>query len=186
MTRSFTLLLLALGGCTGDPYKDDSPTDDSAAADDTNTTDDTNTDDSADPVIDSTLVGAWLSEGENLSPLFAGRFFKYVSVSADFKADASYTVQAVDQAGATYDFTGTFTIDETTSPASIVLVQATPSVVTAEGIYAVDEADLLTYEVVQTDPNPNGFVAPTPETSFGSSSGPGLNPDDNVQKYVRQ
>jgi hypothetical protein len=181
MTRSFTLLLLALGACTGDPYKDDSPTDDSAATDDTNTTDD-----SEDVGLDSTLVGAWLSEGENLSPLFAGRFFKYVSVSADFNADATYTVQAVDEAGATYDFTGTFAIDETTSPASIVLTQATPSEVIAEGIYTVDEADLLTYEVVQTTPNPNGFVAPTPETGFGSSSGPGLNPGDNVQKYVRQ
>ncbi|MCK6515611.1 hypothetical protein L6R46_11235 [Myxococcota bacterium] len=181
MTRSFTLLLLALGACTGDPYKDDSPTDDSAVTDDTNTTDD-----SEDPGLDSTLVGAWLSEGENLSPLFAGRFFKYVSVNADFKADSTYAVQAVDEAGATYDFTGTFTIDETTDPASIVLEQATPTVVTAEGIYDVDDADILTYEVVQTTPNPNGFVAPTPETGFGSSSGPGLNPGDNVQKYVRQ
>ena len=98
MTRSFTLLLLALGACTGDPYKDDSPTDDSAVTDDTNTTDD-----SEDPGLDSTLVGAWLSEGENLSPLFAGRFFKYVSVNADFKADSTYAVQAVDEAGATYD-----------------------------------------------------------------------------------
>lgn len=186
MTRSFTLLLLALGACTGDPYKDDSTADDSATTDDTSTTDDTNTDDSADPVIDSKLVGAWISEGENLSPLFAGRFFKYVSVSAEFKADASYVVQAVDQAGSTYDFTGSFVIDESTAPATIVLTQATPSVVTAEGIYEIDEADLLTYEVVQTDPNPNGFVAPTPETGFGSTSGPGLNPGDNVQKYVRQ
>ena len=98
----------------------------------------------------------------------------------------AYDVQAVDQAGSTYDLTGTYTIDETTTPASILLNQATPNVVTAEGIYEVDDADLLTYEVVQTDPNPYSFVAPTPETGFGSTSGPGLNPGDNVQKYVRQ
>jgi hypothetical protein len=53
MTRSFTLLLLALGACTGDPYKDDSPTDDSAVTDDTNTTDD-----SEDPGLDSTTSSA--------------------------------------------------------------------------------------------------------------------------------
>jgi hypothetical protein len=79
---------------------------------------------------------------------------------------------------------GTFVADEGTSPATIVLTQTSPYAATAEGIYQVD-GDTLTYEVVQTQPD-YGFLPPTPETGFGSTSGTGLNPGDNIQIYRRQ
>lgn len=171
MTRLPALLLLATA-CTGNPYKDDS-----------------SGDSGTDSPVDSepaapALLGSWLSEGENISPLFQSSFFNYVSIQAVFNADLSYEVVATDAEGASTTLTGSFVVDTSTTPAGIVLTQATPSAVTAEGIWQV-EGTLMTYEVVQTDPNPYGFVAPTPETGFGSTSGPGLNPGDNVQKYER-
>jgi hypothetical protein len=75
-------------------------------------------------------------------------------------------------------------VDASTSPGSITLTQASPYAATAVGIYQVD-GDTLTYEVVQTLPD-YGFTPPTSETGFGSTSGPGLDADVNIQIYQRQ
>lgn len=170
MTR-LPALIFALAACTGDPYKDDSTADSTGDSEDS---------EASAPAI----TGDWLSEGANISPLFQSSFFSYVSIQASFGEDGTYAVTATDADGATTDLTGTYVVDESTTPATITLSQTTPSAVTAEGIYQV-EAEVMTYEVVQTDPNPYGFVAPTPSTGFGSTSGPGLSPGDNVQTYVR-
>jgi hypothetical protein len=107
-----------------------------------------------------------------------------VTITAVFNADLSYQVDALTEGGDAYTFIGTFVADGSTSPRGIVLDQSSPSETVAEGIYEVS-GETLTYEVVVTTPD-YGFVAPTPATGFGSTSGRGLAEGDNVQTYVRQ
>ena len=122
--------------------------------------------------------------GENVSVLFAGDPFNYVSILAQFNGDGSYTVRATDADGQQGTLSGAYTADNTTEPATIVLVQANPYTATAEGIWDVS-GSTLTYEVVQTDPE-YGFAPPTPESGFGTTSGPNIEAGVNVQVYVRQ
>lgn len=155
-------------------------TGDSADTGDTLDTHDTATDTDT---AAASLVGDWVSTGADLSPLFAGDPFNYVSIQASFSADGSYTVVGQDEAGATYDFSGTFTVDESTDPGAIVQRQTVPYAATTEGIFAVTGEELV-YEVVQTDPD-YGYTPPTPTTGFGSTAGPGLTEGLNVQTYQR-
>lgn len=129
------------------------------------------------------LVGAWRSEGADLSALFSADPFAYQRVDTTFSADGTYTVDALDGDGNAWPITGTYTVDVTVAPATIALVQQTPYEAEAEGIWSVS-GDTLTYEVVQTLPD-YGFRPPTPERGFGSTTGPGLAPGANVQTYQR-
>lgn len=131
---------------------------------------------------DSSLLGTWLSEGADVSPLFTS--VDYDSVQATFGSDCSYQVLAVTGAGDSYDINGTWSADEGTDPATIVQTQAQPYEATADGIWQI-VGDTLTFEVVQTDPD-YGFTAPTPTSGFGSTAGQGLSAGDNTQTYQRQ
>lgn len=143
--------------------------------------DDGNPTDTNEPVfIDAAIVGSWVSEGDDVSPLFVTSGF--TRLTADFEDDGTYVATAVDGTGATYTFRGTYTVDDSTDPASIVASQTSPFVATAEGIWAVGADGSLQYEVVQTTPATD-FTPPTPATGFGSTSGPGMSPGDNVQIY---
>lgn len=126
------------------------------------------------------IFGKWVSEGEDLSDLFAPY---YESLDGNFKSSFEYVVSAHDLGGSDARYEGTFTIDESTTPASIVLSQSMPYMATASGIYQID-GDVMTYEVVQTEPD-YGYVPPTPESGFGSTSGPEIQTGDNVQTYRR-
>lgn len=138
---------------------------------------------------DTTPAGAgfadtWTSEGDDLSPLFAGEPFNYASVVATFRADLTYSVVATDTSGAeTPALTGTYVADDTTVPGVITLTQTVPYEATAVGIWQV-EGDVLTYEVVQTVPD-YGFVPPTPAGGFGSTGGPNMTAGINTQVYRR-
>ncbi|MDP2311809.1 MAG: hypothetical protein Q8P41_02820 [Pseudomonadota bacterium] len=167
------ILALALFACTPDDVTDE-PKD--TAGD----TADTDTDPSTGP---GDIHDAWVSEGDDISVLFSAPPFAYVRIEATFNADASYVVTTTDGEGATADLTGTFVTDDSTNPGTITLTQATPYDATAVGIWQV-ERDTLSYEVVQTLPD-YGFVPPTPDTGFGSTSGPGVAADSNVQIYQR-
>lgn len=142
---------------------------------------DTGPEDTAD---EEGLVGKWLSEGEDISELFAGPPFEYASITARFKDDLSYKVVGSTEGGDSYTFSGTYVTDTSTSPARITLSQTQPSTSTAEGIFLV-EGDKLTYEIVQVDPD-YGYTPPTPESGFGSTSGPNMTDGINVQVYRRQ
>lgn len=141
-------------------------------------------DDTGVPVANDSLEGSWRSEGEDVSELLAGAPFHYARIDVDFLSAGTYTVLVTDADGQSGTFTGAWTADSSTQPGTIVLDQATPSAAVAEGIWAI-EADVLTYEVVQTQPD-YGFVPPTPETGFGSTSGEGIDPGVNVQVYRRR
>lgn len=145
---------------------------------------DTEVDDSAEDTQqdDDLIQGKWVSKGDDLAPLFV-EYFDFVTVEARFRANGNYTVHSVAADGTTYDFSGTWTGDDSTSPGIIVLSQSSPSTATVQGIYEV-KSGVLTYEVVQTQPD-FGFTAPTPSSGFGSTAGDGLNPGDNVQVYRR-
>lgn len=140
------------------------------------------TSDSGAPADDG-IVGRWVSEGSDRSPLFAAEPFDYASVVAAFAAGGDYVVTSTDAEGAAYVLTGTY-VAAPGEPGTVTLTQAEPYPATAEGIWAV-EGDTLTYEVVQTVPD-YGFSPPTPGGGFGSTSGPGMTPGLNVQTYRRQ
>ena len=172
-------MIFLLLACTPDDVKDDT-----AADADTDTDADTDADTDSDTDTDSPgdITGSWLSEDDDVSDILVG--FGFTSVSATFNSDGTYAVAATNSGGNTFDFTGTFTVGTTTNPGTIVTEQATPTVVTAEGIWQV-VGDTLTYEVAQTSPD-QGFTPPTPEAGFGSTGGPGVAAGSNVQIYQRQ
>lgn len=159
-----------LGGCFQDDYVPGYVPEEEVVSDDT-----------ASLVGGSALVGEWVSEGADLSELFANPPFEYVRVEARFEADGDYRVVAEDGGGTTYPLVGSYEVDEGTSPPSIVLTQDEPYAATARGIWKVD-GGVLTYEIVQTVPD-YGYTPPTPATGFGSTTGPGLSSGDNVQTY---
>jgi hypothetical protein len=131
-------------------------------------------------LADTDLHGTWVSTGDDVAPLLAA--FMVDTIDATFNADGSYEVVSTDTAGTPTTFTGTYTVDSSTNPASITLEQTTPTAVTSEGIWTVDPDGVLYYEVVQTTPD-QGFGAPTPETGFGGTSGPGISANSNIQVF---
>ena len=166
-------LALTLGACgEGDDTDTDVDTDTSA---DSDTEGDTSGETSA-------IVGDWVSEGDNLAPLFQTATYNYTSIDATFEASGSYEVIAITGGGDTYTFTGTYTVDASTDPHGIVLEQTSPAAATSEGIFAITDGE-MEYEVVVTTPD-YGFTAPTPETGFGSTAGAGLSEGDNIQIFV--
>lgn len=130
------------------------------------------------------IQGDWVSTGDDIAPLLT--LFLITDITATFNADGSYAVTSTDSLGSTVDYTGTYAVGTDTDPRTIVLTQATPAVLTSEGIWAVDDQDVMQYEVIQTKPAlPGGFTAPTPEAGFGSTAGPGLTAGDNLQVFRR-
>jgi hypothetical protein len=136
-------------------------------------------DDDEDP-MEIGVQGKWWSKGENMAPLLVNLGFD--SIYADFKIDQTYVVNAY-TGGIPVLLSGVYVQQESTVAGiwTITLNQNVPNVITSEGIFQV-ENNLMTYEVVQTEP-PLGSP-PTPEAGFGSSSGGALG-TANVQKYVR-
>lgn len=130
------------------------------------------------------LAGDWLSQGQDLSELFANAPFEYVRLDASFRQDGSYVVTGTTAEDEAYVFEGAWVADTTTSPGTITLTQTAPSNAVAEGIWEI-EGNTLTYEVVQVSPD-YGFTAPTPEAGFGSTGGPNMTAGINVQVYQRQ
>jgi hypothetical protein len=134
------------------------------------------------PALDP-LVGTWVSEGSDLSDLFAAFPFEYQSIEATFRADGVVNTEIIDGDGVRYVTTGTYTADAATTPGAILLQQVEPYEATLSGIYQV-RGDELTYEVVQVSPD-YGFIPPTPESGFGTTAGPSLSPGINVQTFER-
>ncbi|MEQ1505183.1 MAG: hypothetical protein ABMB14_23320 [Myxococcota bacterium] len=176
--RRLAILVPALTGCLPDDWNGEAYTGppDSGAA-----TTETGAPTGSTGTGDGTIVGDWVSAGDDRSPLFAADPFAYQRVDATFEADGSYVVTTVTPDGAAIDLVGSYTVDDGTTPATIALSQQTPYVAEAEGIYAVD-GGTMTYEVVQTVPD-YGFTPPTPATGFGSTGGPGFDAGANVQIY---
>lgn len=138
--------------------------------------------DDPEPTIESPIVGDWISSGDDVSALLQS--INTVEVTASFMDDGTYEVISTDDQGGTYSFTGTFTVDDTTTPMGIVVTQETPFQAVAEGIWTV-EGTTLTYEVTQTSPD-IGFAPPTVEGGFGSTTGPNLATGDNTQIFQAQ
>lgn len=157
--------------------------------DDTKTTGDTG--DTTDTVTDTTdtqtdpaaaIQGDWVSAGDDVSALL--QLFTFTQIDATFNADGSYTVSALNAAGQTSVFAGTYVVDTTTDPRGITLSQTAPLEGTSVGIWQVDADGVLSYEVVQTVPD-IGATPPTPEGGFGSTVAAGVNTGDNVQIFRR-
>ncbi len=143
------------------------------------------------------IVATWVSEGTNVPYGLRVAPFKVKKITATFNENKSYTVVQVDSANVQTTFTGTITYTEstysdtvstsTTKSAkifTIVASQATPTVVTSTGIYAINGTN-MTYEIIQTSPN-LGVTAPTPAAGFGSTSVGTTKYPIYIQKYVKQ
>jgi len=129
------------------------------------------------------LVGVWVSEGNDISPLFSNLPFFYEYIEATFRADGTVVTFIEDRDGATYVTSGTYVANDSTVPGVITLQQVEPYSATLQGIYLV-EGDVLTYEVVQLTPD-YGYNPPTPALGFGSTNGPNLTAGVNIQTFER-
>lgn len=149
------------------------------------------------PVVKDPIVGTWISEGLNVPLGLRSAPFKVKKITATFNENKSYTVVQVDSANVQTTFTGTITYSESTSSDTvsssttkgakiynIVANQATPTVVTSTGIYAISGSN-MTYEIIQTSPN-LGVSPPTPAAGFGSTSVGTTKYPIYIQKYVKQ
>lgn len=157
---------------------DDYVADDTAATD-SRTTQDSETHESG--TGPGSLVGAWRSEGEDIAELLSGDPINYARIDANFESDGTYVVTATNTDGQSGTFTGAWSADGSTTPGTVILEQATPTIAVAEGIWQVS-GTVLTYEVVQTAPD-YGYAPPTPASGFGSTSGSGIEAGINVQTY---
>lgn len=151
--------------------------------DDTDIDEDTTTDTQVDteeepdpPDGDVALTGRWVSKGADVADLLAGPPGYTVQVDAEFEVNGEYTVTATSEDGTSYTFTGTWSVDESTTPATLTNTQLTPYATTATGIWTVDDG-VLTLDIVDAT---LGSPA-TPAGGFGSSSAG----DENVQIYRR-
>ncbi len=144
------------------------------------------------------IVGTWVTEGANVAYGLRLAPFKVKKIVATFNENKSYTVVQTDSANVTTTFTGTYVITEsaysdTLSTSitkgvkiyNIVANQATPSTVTATGIYAISSTN-MSYEVIQTSPALTGVNAPTAAGGFGSTTIGGVKYAIYIQKYVKQ
>ena len=143
------------------------------------------------------IVGTWVSEGTNVPYGLRVAPFKVKKITATFNENKSYTVVQVDSANVQTTFTGTISYTESTSSDTvststtknakiytIVASQATPTVVTSTGIYAISGTN-MTYEIIQTSPN-LGVTPPTPAAGFGSTSVGTTKYPIYIQKYVKK
>lgn len=149
------------------------------------------------PTPKDAIVGTWVSEGLNVPYGLRVAPFKVVKITATFNENKSYTVVQVDSSNVSTTFTGTITYTESSSSDTvststtkgakiwnIVANQATPSVVTSTGIFAISGTN-MTYEIIQTSPN-LGVTPPTPAAGFGSTSVGTTKYPIYIQKYVKQ
>jgi len=149
------------------------------------------------PTVDP-IVGTWVSEGANVAYGLKLAPFKVKKIVATFNENKSYTVVQTDSSNVNTTFTGTYTNPGSTNTDTlstsvtkgstiynIVANQATPSTVTATGIYAINGSN-MSYEVIQTSPALTGVNAPTAAGGFGSTTIAGVKYAIYVQKYVKQ
>lgn len=143
--------------------------------------------------VQDPIVGIWTSEGDDVAPLLYGPPFNVRKIVATFKSDGTYLVVQTDSTQTTLNLTGTYAADAGNAPApnehirTITVYQASPTSITAEGIYqvTVNGTDVtMQYEIVQTEPPLAGVTKPTPEGGFGSTAG-GAYGTINVQNYVK-
>lgn len=119
------------------------------------------------------VVGTWKSEGQaQVAPgLYNNTAFKTRKIVATFNANGTYNVVATNDANANVTFSGTYSVSASSNGnvRNITLNQTAPSAVTSVGIYEVT-GTTMKYEVIQTTPAIQGFVAPTATAGFGSTA----------------
>lgn len=187
------LLVLLLGvACYPPPEQAESKGNDSAPPTDSRPTDSgptdtgptdsgpTDTTDTGPTGPDDPIVGYWGSEGANLAPVFAS---VYSRVEASFAASGDYAFAGVAIADGEVDIlSGIYTVDTSVSPHTITLAQTEPAEAISEGIWWASDGSLQIEVVPTTASSP--LIPPTPESGFGSTSGPGVRPGDYLQVYV--
>ena len=132
---------------------------------------DKNDDTTTTTVVDQdVIVNTWISEGSDVAPGLVSTL-KTVKIIATFNANNTYNVIAKDSTGSEVTYSGTYTVSENTGTTirSIVLNQTVPTSVTSTGIYQVNSAAQLKYEVIQTSPEIAGVTAPVATEGFGST-----------------
>ena len=87
----------------------------------------------------NSIIGEWLSAGDDVAPLLAGPPFNIDSIYAEFRDNNTYTVKQVDKAGVTLLLEGTYasTPSGVGNINNIVVNQSSPVPLTAQGIYEI-------------------------------------------------
>ncbi len=129
------------------------------------------------------IVGAWISEGDDLAPLLSGPPAHLIRLEASFGADGVISVALTNERLQRFELRGTYVVDSATDLPGIVVLQTGPEPARLEGVWQVD-GDVLTYEVAQTEPPIADVTPPTPSGGFGSTSD-GAFGRENVQTYRR-
>lgn len=135
----------------------------------------------------ATLVGDWISQGDDVAPILRQGGFEVEALTVTFGRDRTYVGELRLGSGDVVPYGGTFRLDDSTDPWSIVLTQTAPQGLTSTGIVALERdggETVMRFEVVQTDPPTPGFQPPTPQGGFGSTRGVD-DPADNIQVYRR-
>jgi len=119
------------------------------------------------------IVGRWLSAGENVAPLLV-IYFNIDSIYAEFKDDQTYVVRQVDKLGVSLVLQGTYSAEPSGvgNIYKIVANQSSPTVLTSEGIFEIStsvtgvktrDTKPNSFELHQNYPNP---FNPTTRISF--------------------
>jgi len=135
-----------------------------------------------------TLVGDWISQGQDVAPILRQGGFEVQALTVTFGRDGSYVGELRLASGDVVPYGGTFVVDDGTDPWGIALTQTAPQGLTSQGIVALEGSGvggpIMRFEVVQVDPPTPGFQPPTPQGGFGSTRGTD-HPADNIQVYRR-
>lgn len=125
--------------------------------------------------------GKWESSGSDVAPLLS-LYFGVDSIYAEFNTDMTYMVEQYDTNGTKLTLSGTYTQTKSTTDDiwTITVIQSSPSTLTSEGIFKVENSTMK-YEIVQTEPDISA-VPPTPTGGFGSTNGGALG-TINIQVY---
>jgi hypothetical protein len=132
------------------------------------------------------IVGTWLSQGTGNVSVGLAAFFKTARINAEFNENGSYNVVSVDSAGTSVTYQGTYQVGTGAATAirTIVLNQTVPTSLTSSGIFQI-ENNVMTYEVIQTQPALDGVAAPTVAGGFGSTQQFGGPTALWIQKFAR-
>lgn len=139
------------------------------------------------PLEDPAIIGIWRSEGSDVASLLREPPLSLSSLEARFDKNERFVVNITNTNGESFSLNGQFSVPMGASLGQthpITLVQELPESSTSEGIWRV-EGDLLTYEVVQTNPPLPGDNSPPSTTQGFGSTNRGELGSDNIQLYRR-
>lgn len=113
--------------------------------------------------------GGWISEGDNLSPVWK-ELFMAKKIELELDPGSSYRMKITDEENKSQTGSGTYSLSDsgTKNIWTIRLQQSNPDQKVYEGIVQAESNYILKVEIVQTEPYINA-IPPSPEEGLGST-----------------